>query len=563
MKFNDFKYERPKIGLVKNELIKLVDNLNNANSLDEALSIIKKYHKYEDNFSSNVQLAYIRHSLDTNDKFYNEEKDYLNKVLPEIQEYSVLFQKALLDSKFKDELEKELGILIFTQAKLIHKTFDPKIIPELQRENELSNEYSKLLASALIEFEGKTYNLSEMRPFSSNINRDIRKKASQAVSAWFNINIDKFDRIYDDLVKVRHEMALKLGYPSYVELAYDNLMRTDYNKDDVKTYRDQVYEEIVPLVKELVKRKGERIKIKDLKSYDLTLSFLNGNPSPKGNKDWQVEKALEMYQEMSEETYQFFQYMVDKDLLNLDSKKGKEGGGYCTYIPSYEAPFIFANFNGTSGDVDVLTHEAGHAFQVYSSRHLIPEYRWPTMESAEIHSMSMEFLAWPWIDKFFKEDTNKYKFDHLSGAIEFLPYGVLVDEFQHEVYENPKLSPKERRALWRNLEKKYLPQKIYDNDKFLEEGGFFFRQSHIFTSPFYYIDYTLAQVVALEFWSLSQEDFKKAWDKYYKLCTLGGSKTFLGLLEEVNLKNPFKKGTIKEVMKPINKYLNSINDKEL
>src|SRR5690554_5695718 len=154
-----------------------------------------------------------------------------------------------------------------------------------------------------------------------------------------------------------------------------------------------------------------------------------------------------MYDALSPETSKFFRFMVDKELMDLDSRANKEGGGYCTYIPDHQAPFIFANFNGTSGDVDVLTHEAGHTFQVYSSRHLIPEYRWPTMESAEIHSMSMEFLAWPWIDKFFKEDTNKYKFDHLSGAIEFLPYGVLVDEFQHEVYENPKLSPKERRAL--------------------------------------------------------------------------------------------------------------------
>src|SRR5690606_28040679 len=240
----------------------------------------------------------------------------------------------------------------------------------------------------------------------------------------------------------------------------------------------------------------------------------------------QVEKALKMYDEMSPETSKFFRYMLDHDLLELDAKPGKEGGGYCTYLPSFEAPFIFANFNGTSGDVDVLTHEAGHAFQVFTSRNLLPEYRWPTMESAEIHSMNMEFLAWPWIHYFFEGDTDKYKFDHLSGAIEFLPYGVLVDEFQHGVYENPDMTPAERKALWRTLEKKYLPWKDYDDDNFLDKGTYWFRQGHIFGSPFYYIDYTLAQVVAFQFWGNSRVDHPKTWKQYYELCKLGGSKSF-------------------------------------
>src|SRR5690606_28092373 len=197
---------------------------------------------------------------------------------------------------------------------------------------------------------------------------------------------------------------------------------------------------------------------------------------------------------------------------------GKQGGGYCTYIPEYKSPFIFANFNGTSHDVDVLTHEAGHAFQVYSSRDLLPEYRWPTMEAAEIHSMSMEFLAWPWIDQFFLEDTPKYKFNHLAGAISFLPYGVLVDEFQHHIYEKPGLTPDERKALWRKLEKKYMPFKDYGDDAFMEKGTYWLRQGHIFSAPFYYIDYTLAQVCAFQYWIKHQANRKEALESYLKLC---------------------------------------------
>ncbi len=563
MKFNDFKYVRPDIEKVKETFLRLIEKLKTSNNKDEQIKVIKEYHQFEDELQSMIQLVYIRHSIDTKDPFYDKEQEYFNKALPELQHFGVMFLENLLDSKFRDDLVKEFGELLFVQAYLAKKTFKEEIIPDLQKENELSNQYSKLLAGALIDFRGKQYNLSEMRPFNENIDRNIRKDANKAVSNWFNNNQSELDTIYDDLVKVRTSMAHKLGYPSYVELAYDNLQRTDYDYHDVKNYRDQVYEYIVPVVSDLIERKRQRLKIDDLMSYDLAVSFLTGNPSPKGDRSWQVNQALSMYNNMSKETSDFFKYMVDKDLLELDSKKGKEGGGYCTYIPKFEAPFIFANFNGTAGDVDVLTHEAGHAFQVYSSRHLIPEYRWPTMESAEIHSMCMEFLAWPWINKFFEENTLKYKFTHLSGALEFLPYGVLVDEFQHEVYLNPDLSPKERRTLWRTLEKKYLPKKKYDNDPFLEEGGFFFRQGHIFNSPFYYIDYTLAQVIAFQFLVLSQENYENAWNKYYELCKLGGSKTFLQLLESVQLKNPFVKGNINKIIKPIKKILDNIDDKNL
>lgn len=266
---------------------------------------------------------------------------------------------------------------------------------------------------------------------------------------------------------------------------------------------------------------------------------------------------------MSPETGEFINFMIDRDLLELDSKPGKSGGGYCTFIPKYDSPYIFANFNGTAGDVDVLTHEAGHAFQVYNSQKLIPDYRWPGYEGAEIHSMSMEFLAWPWIHKFFEEDTDKYKFNHLAGALSFLPYGAAVDEFQHEIYENSNLSKEERKTLWRNIEKKYLPFKDYDDDSFLEKGTFWYRQGHIFGSPFYYIDYTLAQVVAFQYWIKSQEDHGKAFEHYLALCKLGGSKSFVSLLDNAKLDNPFKAGTVGETMKPLIKYLNSIDDTKL
>lgn len=563
MKFNEFKYERPDLELFKKEMEDILETLNGDVTLEQELEIIEEVFELQQELDTMATLVSIRHSVNTKDDFYEKEQDFFNEQGPILQQYNQMFVEKLLDSKNRDGLEQELGTLIFEQAELERKTFKPEIIPDLQKENKLGSEYSKLTASAQIEFDGGTYNLSQMSPFMQDLNRDTRHRAQLAVSGWFAENEAEIDRIYDEMVKVRTKIAKELGYENFVQLGYDRLGRTDYNHKDVKKYRDQIFESVVPLVNELQARKAKRINIEDPKSYDLALSFLTGNPTPKGDREHLVNEAKDMYEKMSKETGEFFNFMIDGDLLDLDAKEGKMGGGYCTYIPKYKSPFIFANFNGTAGDVDVLTHEAGHAFQVYSSRDLLPAYRWPTMEAAEIHSMSMEFLAWPWIDKFFKEDTPKYLFSHLAGAVSFLPYGVTVDEFQHGVYENPDMTPEERKSLWRSIEKKYLPFKDYDDDSFMEKGTFWFKQGHIFSVPFYYIDYTLAQVCAFQYWIKAQENHSKALDEYKALCSLGGSKSFVSLLESVKLENPFINGTVEKIVEPIQNYLDEIDDSKL
>lgn len=250
--------------------------------------------------------------------------------------------------------------------------------------------------------------------------------------------------------------------------------------------------------------------------------------------------------------------------MDLVAKKGKQGGGYCTYISEYGAPFIFSNFNGTSGDIDVLTHEAGHAFQVYESRGFeVPEYGFPTYEACEIHSMSMEFFTWPWMDRFFEDEADKYRFDHLASGLIFIPYGVTVDEFQHFVYENPDATPAERKQAWREIERKYLPHRNYDDNTYLEQGGFWHKQGHIFSSPFYYIDYTLAQICAFQFWKKMHEDRSAAWADYLHLCRQGGSKSFVELVKVAGLISPFEDGCVTSVIGSINAWLDSVDDAAL
>jgi len=564
MKFDQFTYERPNLEEVKPVFQQLLGKFKSASNVQEQVDVMKELNDIRLNIDTMQNICYIRHSIDTNDEFYKKEQDYIDEMMPEVHGMVTEYYQELVNSPYRKELEEKWGKQLFALAESEMKTFSPDIVTLLQKENKLSSQYTKLMASAKIPFEGEERTLAQMGPFTQSVNRDTRRKAAQATVAFFEENQEELDRLFDELVKLRHTIATTLGYKNFVELGYYRMTRTDYTPDMVKIFRDQVKKHIVPLATELKERQGKRIGIESMKFYDEGFKFTSGNAVPKGSPQWIIDNGKKMYEELSPETKEFFDFMIEHDLMDLEAKKGKAGGGYCTYIANHESPYIFSNFNGTSGDIDVLTHEAGHAFQVYSSRGFdIPEYIWPTYEACEIHSMSMEFFTWPWMNYFFEEDTDKYQFSHLSEALEFLPYGVAVDEFQHFVYENPEASPSERNAAWRKIEKEYLPHKDYDHISYLENGGFWQRQSHIYNSPFYYIDYTLAQICAFQFWKKMNLNREEAWGAYVDLCKLGGSFSFTGLVEAAKLDSPFQEGTVEKVIEPIRQWLNGIDDQSL
>ena len=564
MKFNEYKYEHLDLEKIKKEFSELIESFEKAENVEGQIIALDEIIKLRNHIETMQTLVSVRHSIDTNDEFYDKENEYMDEISPILFGFTNDFYKALVNSKFKDELIQKYGKFLFDLAENTLKTFSPEIIPDAQEENRLSSKYSKLIASAKIDFDGKELNLSQMVPYTQSKDRNVRIEAAKKVAQFFAENQDEFDNIYDSLVKVRTRMAQKMGYKNFVEFGYKQLSRLEYDAKMVEGYRKQVLENIVPLHTELRERQGKRLGVDKLKFYDEAIKFNSGNADPHGSPEWILNNGKTMYKELSKETDEFFTFMTENNLLDLLSKKGKMSGGYCTYIPEHKAPFIFANFNGTSHDIDVLTHEAGHAFQVYQSRGFkVPEYLWPSYEACEIHSMSMEFLTWPWMELFFENDTDKYKFIHLSEALLFIPYGVTVDEFQHWVYENPEATPKERREKWIEIEKKYLPTRDYGEVEELKNGIFWFRQGHIFSSPFYYIDYTLAQVCAFQFWIKSRENKEKAWKDYLNLCKLGGSKPFFELMKSANLKNPFEEGTLAFVIPKIKEYLDNVDDMNL
>jgi M3 family oligoendopeptidase len=564
LKFADFPYTRPDMARIGSEFQTALTRFREADSPDAAEEAMQAVYKVRNDFETMREIASIRHTIDTRDSFYEGEQSFYDQEEPKFMGLVHGFYRILLAHPHREVLEARIGRQLFAMAELVIKTYAPEIVEDLQKENELTTAYRKIKASAAIEFEGKERTLTGMMAFMRHKDRDIRRRASQAYWAFLGGKQDELDKLYDDLVQLRHNIARKLGYPNYVQLGYDRLGRTDYGPDQVARFRHQVLDDVVPMVNELRQRQAERLGLDSLKNYDKELFFRSGNPEPQGDPDWIIEQGTAMYNELSPETGDFMQFMLDAELMDLVTKPGKASGGYCTFVHNHRAPFIFSNFNGTAMDIFVLTHEAGHAFQVFRSRdYKWNEYNWPTLEACEIHSMSMEFFTWPWMDRFFGDDADKFRFMHLAKALQFLPYGVAVDEFQQHVYEHPLEGPDARAAAWKLIEAKYLPHTDYDGNAYLESGRLWQAQGHIYESPFYYIDYTLAQICAFQFWNKAEHDRKAALADYVRLCDAGGSRGFLELVAYSGLQSPFEPGTVADVLKDLKTWFAKVDDRAL
>ena len=550
VKFSEMKYQRPDLAALKEEMGQLVEQLKAADSYQTAREVFLRKEELGRHIQTMGTLANIRHSIDTRDEFYDGEVKFWNAAGPELEEYSQAWNLAMLNSPYRSDFSQEYGDLMFVNAEIALKTFSPEIIDLMQKENDLTQEYEKLLASAQIPFEGGVYTLSQMTPFKSDADDQRRLNAWKAEGQWYKDNQEALDSLYDQLVHLRDEMGKKLGYEGYTTLGYYRMGRNCYTKEDVEKFRQAVVKYLVPVADSIYRQQAKRLgKEYPMSFADNALEFRSGNPRPCGTAQDILDHGRKFYDALSPETSEFFRTMLDGELMDVLSTEGKAGGGYCTDILDYKVPFIFANFNGTQGDVEVVTHEAGHAFDAWLNRDRIPsEYIWPSMEACEVHSMSMEFFAWPWAQGFFGEDTRKFHYSHLSSALTFIPYGTMVDHFQHEVYAHPEMTPAQRHQVWKELLGTYMPWMKLDGEiPFYSEGEGWQRQHHIYSSPFYYIDYCLAQTVALQFWDKIQEDLGEAWEHYMAYTRQGGSQVFTTLLERAGLDSPFEEICLQRV----------------
>ena len=529
--FKDIKYVRPDVDAISESFKSLRLRLMTAQDVNIASDILMEYEKLVIDFNTQYELCNILHDLDTSNEFYSDELEFFDRSSAELSELSSAMLTVMANCPCADELKEKYGEMIFRKAANLKQTISNEVIDDYAEESSLQNDYSQIQSEAQIEFEGEKLNLSQLSAKLESTRRQTRKEAHKALDEYYMGKKETFDKIYDDMVRVRTKIAKKLGFETYTQLGYKLMERYDYNPEDVKAFRDAVLKYIVPITVQIRKLQQERLG----------------------------DVAGEFFAKIFGNRPSFLEVLSEHGFTDLISRQNKSTGGYCMYLDGYAIPFIFMNANGTADDVATIVHEGGHAYAAVQSADVSPfvECLAPTLEACEIHSTAMEFMSYPFMDMFYGEKAEQYRELHMTQALLFLPYGCMVDEFQHIIYDNPDLTPEERHGVWKSLEEKYQPFIKYDEDHpFHALGGAWMKKDHIFTSPFYYIDYCLAHICALQLWNLSREDMKTALMKYNKLCSLGGTDTLLRLLEKSELESPFNTDIIKQVAFSCSEFLN-------
>lgn len=558
MKFSDMPYKRVGFDELEGKLKELINQLQEADNGDGQFEVHKQYYELFDSANTQIQLASIRHDVDVTDKFYEEEQDYYDEIMPKVDALCKKYETVLYESPYRARLEELIGRVAFKNMELSIKSMDDSIIALKQEENALTSRYTKIIASARVDWNGEELNLSLLKPYMTNQNRSVRKEAWQKYTEYFESVRSDLEGIYDKLVKNRTAQARAMGYENYLELGYCRMRRNSYGREEIETLRRTVKKEFVPLAEKVHEIRRRRLGLEkgDFSYIDDGVYYKEGNPKPTGTPKEILESGQRLYGELSPETKEFMDFMMENELFDVLGRKNKRAGGYMTYLPDYHSPFIFANFNGSSGDVDVITHECGHAFQGYvSAWDPIREHNDITMETAEIHSMSMEYFTGPYLKPFFGEDTDRYRNMHLEDSIAFVPYGCMVDEFQHIVYDHPDMTPRERNDAWAKLEQEYRPHHNLTGCSYLAQGTYWQCQHHIFTFPLYYIDYVMAQLCSFQYKIWMEQDYKEAFASYLKLCRLSAKDFYQGLLKASGLKVPYEDGCIGNTVEKLTGFL--------
>ncbi|MDD3224381.1 MAG: M3 family oligoendopeptidase [Clostridium sp.] len=551
-KLSTLPYERVTIESFEKEASKIIKDFKYAKSGEEQYVVHKKYYALMEKIRTAMVLAQMRHDGDVSDEFYESEQEYYDEISPKISSFEVKYQKMLFNSKYRSYFEDKIGKVSFKDIEIKLKSFDDVLIPLQQEENMLTSKYNKLIAQTKVDFRGETLNISLLGKYIKSKDRETRIEASKAKSEKLVSIEDELDEIFDKLVANRNAQAKAMKYDNYVELGYYKMGRNSYDKNDVAKFRNQVKKVLVPFASKMHEGRRKRLGLEKLDYVDEGICFPNGNPAPIGTADDIFAAGKKMYSELSPETEGFFNFMLKHELFDVLGRHNKTAGGYMDMLPLYKAPIIFANFNGTSGDVDVMTHECGHAFQGYITRNdKVPEHNNITSETAETHSMSMEFFTEKWMNLFFGNRADDYRKMHIEDAIAFIPYGCMIDEFQEIIYTKPDLTPSDRREVWKQLEKEYKPHLDFKYSKFFGEGRTWQMQIHVFNWPFYYIDYCLAQTCALQFKIRMDEDYKDAWNKYLAFSLESAKGYFPDMLHNVGLKSPFEDGFMQELVDKI------------
>ena len=561
IKIKDMEYSRIDIDAECAALEKAAEKARAARSGSELIEVRAEMIRAIKHIRTMNSLCYIRFTLNTRDEFYLAEQAYYDENMPRLSACGAKFNKAFLSSPHLPDALEKMNPDVAKVYELALKVTDEKIVPDMAEEAALVTEYDRLMSEMDFVFRGRKMPFSMLRKYFDDSDRTVRKAATECAGKRMSRDAKKLDSLFAKLVAVRARMAKKMGLPSYAVMGDMLMGRYSYGRKELRAFREETAAGVVPLISDMKRAVAKTLGIDKIMLYDNEAYFAEGNPAPAHDAKGLFAAAKAMYHDMSAESGEFIDEMLAADAFDVFSRDGKWGGGYCTSIDDYAQPFILANFNGSSGDVDVLTHEAGHALAYYEMFRSGADYELNlgTMSVAEIHSMAMEFFAWKYAESFFGSRADDYRRMHLMSSLTFLPYGVEVDEFQETCYENPDMTPNERNALWRDLDEKYRPYLSCDGIPYFERGTRWQYQMHIYENPMYYIDYCLSQTVAHKFLLDSLTDYDEAFSRYMKLLRTAGELPFGKLVESVGIPDPLvSRGSLTDTTRKARALLESI-----
>lgn len=548
MHFNEMIYRRITYEEIESGYQALFQELKTLSSEADCLALLKKHCQLLEQMTP-IDLCYVRHDMNLNDSFYAQEQNYYDQIGPKISDLSNHFNRLLVQSPFHSTFESLMGSFAFSMIKTVLESYDSSIIPLEQEENALTSQYSQLAANGKVNYKGNLVSRTSLALEQQSSDREIRRTVSKAISDSWEAQQGQLEELYDKLVKNRDQQAKALGYPDYVQLSYLRMNRIGYTSEDVKLFREQVKKYLVPIAESLQQRRKKRLGLEHLYSFDSRIFFLEGNPVPLGDDRFCLEMTRTMFSRLSPETAEYIDFMLDNGLYDVEIRDGKRSGGYCNWFEAYRTPFIFANFDGTSENAYIMSHEGGHAFYFYLKRdEEIRERGWYSSEMAETHAMAMEFFLAPYMELIFGDRAEDYRRMHLEKAVSLIIYECQQDEFQQIIYEQPHLTIHQRNEVWMQLEQQYFPYREYTEEEKLRIGSRWQQIPHLYHWPFYAIDYALAQICALEYYQWMNENFDEAWTSYLTFCRVSGNKNFAETIQASGLNSPFERNSLKKLM---------------
>jgi oligoendopeptidase F len=509
-----------------------------------------------------ASLIYIDKSLDTADQEKEQAfLDLINDVFPQAQVAAQALKKRLLAFDPSSEALQDMR-LVLRNMQNEADLFRQENIDLFTQTAKLENEYDKITGGLKTNWEGEEKNLSQLGLFLNDKDRDVRQKSWQTIADLWLGQREALNHMYSDLLGLRQQIAQNAGLPDYRAYAFREKGRFDYTPEDCLTFHNAIETAVVPALQRILARKQKRLGYDQLRPWDwvpekgILVNDLAGEAlRPYRGQENLIQHTLNIFDQLDPQLSHYFATMAEDGLLDLDTRTGKALGGYCSSLPLRNRPFIFMNGVGSHDDVQTMLHEAGHAFHVFETASLPLIWQTdPPMEFCEVASMSMELLAAPYLTNqhggfYTSPQAAQARIEHLEGIIAFLPYMAVVDAFQHWVYTNPQnaADAKQCDAVWEQLWGRFIPDINWTGYEEVCKTGWH-RKPHIFTAPFYYIEYGMAQIGALQVWRNSLTNRSQALTDYRQALSLGGTKTLPELFSAAGAEFRFDAALLTELV---------------